>query len=77
MERVAGDPQVLIEVRLLFRKAESQPFREDLMVTVAKCAVSVFRPQNPRQGLVMVSTACPVAKRCQKNQTAEYGRYLK
>jgi hypothetical protein len=49
-----GDAQVFIQVRLLFRQAEPQPFREYLVVAVAKGAVRVFRSQKPHPCFVAI-----------------------
>jgi hypothetical protein len=47
--RVAGFLQVLVHVRFLFGQAESQPFREDLVVAAAQRAVGVLAAQHAQE----------------------------
>jgi len=61
LARSSGRVQVFIQVGLLLRQAEAQPFGEYLMVAVAQSTVGLLRTQNPQQGVVTVSSTHFVA----------------
>jgi len=64
-------PNILVEVRLLFRQAERDPLGKSLMMAVAQGPVSIFRAQQGTQGNLKVTIGGRISQRRQIDEPPE------
>jgi len=75
--RTPAGTQVIVQIGLLLRQAELQPFGEHLMMAIAQCPIGGLRPENPQKFFVTVSAGGRVPQRCQEGQAPKNGWYLR
>ena len=66
--------QVLVQVGFLTRKAEAEPFREDLVMAVAEGAVGDVAADDLAHGRVGIAAGKEIAQRGEEDEAAEVGR---